>query len=77
MNQAFVRHIVGEQMSFACVVPTVNHGGGVMMWGGCAGDTVSDLFRIQKAHLTSRATTAFCSDPIWFALSRTIIILFN
>jgi hypothetical protein len=44
-----------------------------------AGDAVSDLFRI-RAHLTSMATTAFCSDAsglvrhhIWFALSGTVI----
>ena len=35
-------------MISACVVPTMNHGGGgVMVWGCFAGDTVSDLFRIQ------------------------------
>ena len=35
-------------MISACVVPTVKHGGGgVMYWGFFAGDTVSDLFRIQ------------------------------
>ena len=35
-------------------------GGGVIVWGCFAGDTVSDLFRIQGT--TSMATTAFCSD---------------
>ena len=31
-----------------CVVPTVKHGGGGVMVSGCfAGDTVNDLFRIQ------------------------------
>ena len=34
-------------MISACVVPTVKHGGGVMVWGFFAGDTVNDLFRIQ------------------------------
>uniref|UniRef100_A0A8C7PH06 Calcitonin gene-related peptide type 1 receptor n=1 Tax=Oncorhynchus mykiss TaxID=8022 RepID=A0A8C7PH06_ONCMY len=35
-------------MISACAFPTVNHGGGgVMVWGCFAGDTVSDLFRIQ------------------------------
>ena len=35
-------------MTSTCVVPTVKHGGGGMMVLGCfAGDTVRDLFRIQ------------------------------
>ena len=35
-------------MISACVVPTVKHGGGgVIVWVCFAGDTVSDLFRIQ------------------------------
>ena len=35
-------------MISACVVPTVKHGGGGVIVGGCfAGDAVSDLFRIQ------------------------------
>ena len=35
-------------MISACVVPNVKHGGGgVMLWGCFAGDTVCDLFRIQ------------------------------
>ena len=39
---------VGERIISACVVPTVKHtGGGVMVWGCKAGDTVCDLFRIQ------------------------------
>ena len=45
--RVFVRRRVGERMISACVVPTVKHGGGgVMVWGCFAGDTVSDLFRI-------------------------------
>uniref|UniRef100_A0AAZ3PM41 Paired domain-containing protein n=1 Tax=Oncorhynchus tshawytscha TaxID=74940 RepID=A0AAZ3PM41_ONCTS len=44
----FVRRRVGERMISACVVPTVKHGGGgVMVWGCFASDTVSDLIRIQ------------------------------
>ena len=44
VNQAFK---VGERMISACVVPNVKHGAGcVMVWGGFAGDTVNDLFRI-------------------------------
>jgi hypothetical protein len=44
----FVTCKVGEQMISACVVPAVKHGGGgVMVWACFAGDTVSDLFRIQ------------------------------
>ena len=35
-------------MISTCVVPTVKHeGGGVMVWGCFAGETVSDLFRIE------------------------------
>ena len=43
----FVKHRVGEWMISTCVVPTMKHGGGVMVWGCFAGDTVRDLFRIQ------------------------------
>jgi hypothetical protein len=35
-------------MISACVVPIAKHGGGgVIVWGCFAGDTVFDLFRIQ------------------------------
>uniref|UniRef100_A0AAZ3NNQ0 Transposase Tc1-like domain-containing protein n=1 Tax=Oncorhynchus tshawytscha TaxID=74940 RepID=A0AAZ3NNQ0_ONCTS len=47
-RRVFLRRRVGERITSACVVPTVKHGGGgVMAWGCFAGDTVSDLFRIQ------------------------------
>ena len=37
-----------EWMVSACMVPTVKHGGGgVMVWGCFAGDTVGDLFKIE------------------------------
>ena len=40
---------VGERMISTCVVPTVKHGGGgVMVWRCFAGDTDTDLFRIQS-----------------------------
>jgi hypothetical protein len=35
-------------MISACVVHIVKHGGGgVMVWGWFAGDTVGDLFKVQ------------------------------
>jgi hypothetical protein len=38
-----VRRCVGKRMISACVFPTVKHGGGgVMVWGCFAGDTVCD-----------------------------------
>ncbi|XP_073529695.1 uncharacterized protein [Phyllobates terribilis] len=38
----------GERMDSTCLVPTVkNGGGGVMVWGCFAGDTVGDLFKIE------------------------------
>ena len=47
----FVRRRVGERMISACVGPTMKHGGGgVMVWGCFAGDTVCDLFQIQATH---------------------------
>ena len=36
-------------MVSTCMVPTVKHGGGgVMGWGCFAGDTVGDLFKIER-----------------------------
>uniref|UniRef100_A0AAZ3R0L5 Transposase Tc1-like domain-containing protein n=1 Tax=Oncorhynchus tshawytscha TaxID=74940 RepID=A0AAZ3R0L5_ONCTS len=47
-RRVFVRRREGERMISACVVPTMKHGGGgVMVWGCFAGDTV-ELFRIQS-----------------------------
>jgi hypothetical protein len=49
-------------MISACVVPTVKHGGeGVMVWGALI-LTLSVIYLEFKAHFTSMATTAFCSD---------------
>lgn len=37
--------VSGEQMVPSCVAPTAEHGGGAIVFGGFAGDTVGDLFR--------------------------------
>ena len=43
-----MRRRVGKRIISACVVPTVKHGGGGVMVLGCfAGDSVCHLFRIQ------------------------------
>ena len=39
----FVRRRVGERMISACVVPTVKHGGGVMVWGYFAVATINSV----------------------------------
>ena len=56
-----MRSGVGEQMISECVVPTFKHGGGggVIMWGCFAGDTVSDLFRIQGTLKTHKDPPLF------------------
>src|SRR4029434_2235125 len=47
-RRVFVRYRKGERKVSTCVVPTVKHGGGgVMVWGCFAGDTVGDLLKIQ------------------------------
>ena len=47
-RRVFVRRRKGERMDSTCLVPTVKHGGGgVMVWGCFAGDTVGDLFKIE------------------------------
>ena len=47
-RRVFVQRRKGERMVSTCMVPTVKHGGGgVMVWGCFAGDTVWDLFKIE------------------------------
>ena len=44
----FVRRRKGERMVSTCMVPTMKHrGGGVMVWGCFAGDTVGDLLKTE------------------------------
>ena len=58
----FVRHGVVERMISACVVPIMKHGGGgVMVWGALL-VKLSVMYLEFKAHLTTMATTAFCSE---------------
>jgi hypothetical protein len=46
-------------------------GGGALVWGCFAGDTVGDLFRIQGT-LNLHGYNSIL-HPIWFALTKTII----
>jgi hypothetical protein len=57
-----VRCSVGEWMISACVFPTVKHGGGGVKVGGALLVTLSVIYLEIKAHLTSMATIAFCSN---------------
>ena len=60
----FVSRRVGERMISACVVPTVKQGGGgvgLLCWCALL-VTMLVIYLEFKAHLTSMATTAFCSD---------------
>ena len=59
-RRVFVRRSAGEQIISACVFPTVKHGGGgVIVWGCFAGDTVCELFRIQGT-LNVKEAANFC-----------------
>ena len=62
-RRVFVRRREGERMVSACVVPPVKHGkGGVMVGGGALLGSLLVIYSEFKAHLTSMATTAFCSS---------------
>ena len=66
----FVRCRVGKRMI------SMKHGGvGVMLWECFAGDTV--IYLEFKAHLTSMATTAFCSDTVQPSGLRLVGLSFN
>ena len=58
-SRVFVRSRVGEWMIFPGVVLPVKHGGGGVMCGGALLVTLSVIYLVVKAHLTSTATTAF------------------
>ena len=57
---------MGERMISACVFPSVKHGGGGVLVEeevlGCGGALLVRDYLEFKAHLTSMAITAFCSD---------------
>lgn len=59
-------------MDFTCLVHTIKHiGGGVMVWGGFAGDTVGDIFHIEDT-LNQKHLAVACYS-ILFAFSWTTI----
>ena len=64
---------MGERMISACVVPTVKHGRGGVLCGGALLVTLSVIYLEFNAHLTSMATTAFCSNtPSHLVFNRTM-----
>lgn len=68
-----VRFREGEQLVSACVGPTVKHGGGgAMVWGYLAADTVGELFKIHGT-LIQHGHSAATHHRIWFAISGTIL----
>ena len=74
-SMSFLRSCVGEGMISTWVFPTVKHGGGgVVMWGYFASDSVCDLFGIQGT-LNQHGNHSILQryHPIWFGLSPTII----
>ena len=58
----FVRRRVGERMISACVVPIVKQEEEVRWCGVALLVILSVMYLEFKAHLTSMATTTFCSD---------------
>jgi hypothetical protein len=61
-RRVFARRRGGERIISACVVPIVKHGGGGVMCGGVLLVTKSVIYLEFKAHLTSMANTAICSN---------------
>lgn len=65
----FVRCKKGERMQSACIVPTMMHGGGgAMVWGYSAGDTVGEFIQTWR-----NQHPAVTCHPSWFAFSWTVI----